>query len=148
MELPPPKAELAGCMWLPRIIAKARLLAAGRLPPDYENRFCHPSGVDGQFLGFFGLSRDEVALLASRPDEEIARWFTSREPGRPEKIQEWNRLAVNLGRPGFPMADRMPVAMSTTYKHLAHLKYEAVFEVLEADERSARGPVANWPAAR
>jgi hypothetical protein len=102
MELPPPKSQLAGCMWLPRIIGKARLIATGRLPPDYEARFGHPSGVDGQFLSFFRLSREDVVRAAAWPDEEISHWFTSREAGRTEKIQEWNQLALNLGRPGFP----------------------------------------------
>lgn len=38
MNLPPPRATLAGCMWLPRILQKGRLLEAGALPADYAER--------------------------------------------------------------------------------------------------------------
>jgi hypothetical protein len=55
MKLPSPMEKLAGCVWLPRIIAKARLLKRGELAPDYVPRFCHPTGIDGQFISFFML---------------------------------------------------------------------------------------------
>jgi hypothetical protein len=72
MKLPPPTETLAGAVWLPRILAKARLLQRGVLPPDYEARFCHPNGVDGQFLSHFDLSREEVLSAAKLSDEEVA----------------------------------------------------------------------------
>ena len=46
---------------------------------------------------------------------------------------------MNLGRPGFPMVERFPVALATAYSHLAELKLETVFEVLEADEQTPNG---------
>lgn len=135
MYLPRPTESLAGCVWLPRIIGKARLLSQNTLPPEYAARFCHPSGVDGQFLAFFALTREELVPISERSDEEVAQWFLS-SSARRAQIAEWNRVAVNLGRPGFPMAERLPVALATSYQHLAGQKLETVFEVLEADEKT------------
>jgi hypothetical protein len=132
--IPGPREQLAGCVWLPRILAKARMLKGGTLAPEYEARFCHPSGVDGHFLAHFGLSREDVVCLAQLQDEAVASWFLARTT--PDGIEKWNHVAANLGRPGFPMAERFPVAMSTTYKHLDPRGIETVFEALEADEKA------------
>lgn len=137
MKLPRPTDTLAGCIWLPRIIAKARLLSSGALPEEYASRFCHPTGVDGQFLSFFGLSRDEVFRAAAFPDEEISRWFLNLGSAANGGVEKWNHIAVNLGRPGYPMSERLPVALSTTYRHLSHLRLETVFAALDADEGPA-----------
>lgn len=132
--LPAPTATLAGCVWLPRILAKARLSAAGQLPEEYAARFGHPGGVDGQFLSFFGLSRADVEGVCGKSDEEVAAWFLDRDGISGSRIQEWNHIAVNLGRTGFPMADRLPIALATSYSHLADRGLETVLSVIEADE--------------
>jgi len=132
MPLPLPRAQLAGCVWLPRILAKARSLQAGTLPPDYAARFCHPGGVDGAFLAHFNFTREDILAAAALPDASIEPWLLVRTT--PARISEWNHIALNLGRPGFPLAERFPVALATTYKHIdAHGK-TTIFEVLEADE--------------
>jgi hypothetical protein len=137
--LPAPRDRLAGCIWLPRIIAKARLLLAGRLPADYAERFCHPTGVDGQFLSFFGLDRAALLAVADESDDAVAAWFAARPAASSARIAEWNELSVNLGRPGFPMANRLPIAKATSYKYLNTGEMETVFEVLEADEALVDG---------
>ena len=134
MNLPRPIDQLAGCVWLPRIIAKARLLSAGTLPDDYVARFCHASGVDGQFISFFNVTKEELLAVCERNNEGVADWFLS-SLARKGRIEEWNGIAVNLGRPGFPMAERFPIALATTYSHLAGRGLTTVFEVLEADEK-------------
>jgi len=134
MKLPSPTERLADCVWLPRILAKARLNLSQRLPPDYESRFCHPSGIDGLFLTFFQLTREQILSACAQTDADVAKWFLSSSE-REAKVADWNHVAVNLGRSGFPMADRLPLALASTYKHLAGGKFETVFEVLEADER-------------
>lgn len=133
MKLPGPRQQLAGCVWLPRILAKARLSKQGALPPDYAARFCHPTGVDGHFLSHFSLTREDILAAAELPESEVLAWLSSR--ARAEHIQEWNRIAVNLGRPGFPMAERLPIALATAYKHIDSRGMTTVFEVLEADEK-------------
>ena len=133
MKLPCPSEELAGCVWLPRILAKARLLQSGELQEDYAARFCHPAGVDGVFLSHFGLSREDIVCAAAMSDDKASEWFSSRNS--PERVELWNQIAVNLGRPGYPMAERFPVALATTYKHVDSRGLTTVFEVLEADEK-------------
>jgi hypothetical protein len=65
--IPLPRDRLAGCVWLPRILAKARMLKTGNLPPEYEARFCHPTGVDGLFLPHFALTQEEIFRQAQLP---------------------------------------------------------------------------------
>lgn len=137
MKLPSPRAQWAGCIWLPRIIAKARLAKHDALEPEYAARFCHPTGVDGQFIGFFRLTKEELLAVCDSSDADIASWFRSLEAASEARIAEWNHIAVNLGRPGFPLAERLPIGLATTYKHLSGRKLETVFEVLEADEENA-----------
>jgi hypothetical protein len=135
-KLPAPRDQQDGCIWLPRILAKARLLLRGQLAPEYAARFCHPGGVDNQFLTHLGLTRDDILFLAELPESEAKAAFLKRIGNDPERIAQWNHVAVNLGRPGFPLAERLPVALLTTYKHLAadSHKFSTVFEVIEADE--------------
>jgi len=134
MKLPSPREKLAGCVWLPRILTKARLTKSGALEAEYASRFCHPTGVDGQFISFFRLTKEDLLEACGGTDEEVATWFTSRKAGSASRIQEWNHVATNLGRPGFPMAERLPVALATAYGHLKDRHLETVFEVLDADE--------------
>jgi len=136
MKLPSPREKLADCVWLPRILAKARLSAAGQLPPEYESRFGHTTGTDGQFLSFFRVTKTDVMAICGQSDSAVAAWFLSLPTATPARIGEWNHLAVNLGRPGFPMAERFPIALATIYKHLAGGKFETIFEILEADEKN------------
>jgi hypothetical protein len=134
VRLPRATDRLAGSMWLPRILAKARLLARGELPEDDVSRFCHPTGVDGHFLSFFGPARGELVAAAAPGGDQASRWFLSLAAAEAGGVERWNHVAVNLGRPGFPMAERLPIALSTTYRHLSHLRLDTVFEALEADE--------------
>jgi len=137
MKLPRPTEKLAGCVWLPRILSKARLLKSGALPPDYVANFCHPKGVDGFFLSHFGLSREDVVTAATLSDDAAAKWFLARAGSSTQSIEAWNQIALNLGRPGYPMAERFPVALATTYKNVAGRGLTTVFEVLEEDEKEA-----------
>ena len=41
---------------------------------------------------------------------------------------------MNLGRPGFPLEERFSIGLATAYAHVAHLKPENIFTMLEADE--------------
>ena len=136
IKLPAPRDQLAGCVWLPRILAKARLLLHGQLPPEYADRFCHSSGIDNQFLSHLGLSRDDILTLAELPDAEASEAFLKRIGDHQDRIEKWNHVAINLGRPGYPLAERLPIALATTYQHLSagKHKFSTVFEVLEVDE--------------
>lgn len=132
--IPPPRARLADCVWLPRILAKARLFREGRLPPDYAARFGVVDGVDSVFLGHFGLTRDDLIAVAPLTDAGVAAWFTSLASATPQRIAEWNHLSDHLGKPGYPLEARFPVGLATTYAHLAHRKPETILLMLEMDE--------------
>lgn len=134
MKLPPPEARIADCVFLPRIIAKARALKAGLLPHEYAERFGAPDAVDGLFLKFFSLRADQIVEAAELDDAAVAQWFTALPTGTAARISKWNHTALNLGRPGFPMAERLPVALSTKYRHLAGRGIKTIFEMLNADE--------------
>ncbi len=133
MKLPSPFEKLAGCVWLPRIITKARMLHRGELPQEYAVRFCDPNGVDGQFLSYFHLEKNDILFIAQLSDAAISEWFTKRFSGT--EIETWNHLAVNLGRSGFPMAERLSLGLASAYRNVSGLGLETVFDVLEADER-------------
>ena len=87
-----------------------------------------------QFLEHLGLSKEEILAAAMLLDSEIPAWLESRV-GR-ERVEKWNHIALNLGRPGFPMAERLPVALATSYKHIDPQGKTTIFEVLEADEEA------------
>ncbi len=135
--LPSPRERLADCMWLPRFLAKARQMQAGELPPDYAARFCAPDSVDHYFLAHFALSKDD-ALDAVRLHPEAAdfgAWFQRLPTAKPEHVAQWNALAEQLGRPGFPMAERFNQIRPTLYARLENV--ETIFDLIEGDE---------WPA--
>lgn len=129
--LPDPRERLAGCLWLPRVIAKARLVRAGGLPADYSERFCHPTSIDGQFLSFFGISREALLGVADATDAGVATWFTGLPAATPQRIAEWNRLAGNLGEPGLPLREPLPRAKAVAYRDVETEEIETVFELLQ-----------------
>lgn len=134
--LPTPYEQLAGCVWLPRIIAKARQITLGELPQEYVARFGQPDGADGQFLEFFSLTAADIIRAAKWSDAEIIAWFKALPSAQGNRIDLWNHVAVNLGRPGFPMAQRLPVALATKYSHLAGRNIDTIYAMLAADEES------------
>ncbi|MSU64812.1 MAG: DUF5069 domain-containing protein [Opitutus sp.] len=89
MKLRRPTDKLAGCVWLPRFIDKARHHLAGTLDPDYVRPFCHPLATDGVFLAHFALAKEEVigqVAAANGSDELVAAWFAQRPQCTPERI--------------------------------------------------------------
>jgi len=110
-------------------------LQGGVLQEDYAASFCNPKGVDGVFLAHFGLSREAILSAAALTNAKAAEWFLSRTTT--EQRAHWNHTALNLGRPGYPMAERFPVALATTYKNVDARGFSTVFEVLEADEKDS-----------
>jgi hypothetical protein len=134
MPIPAPRDRLADCVWLPRIIAKARLQRVGKLPPEYEVRFGGPGGVDEVLLSHFGITKGDVVNASTLTDDAVAAWFSALPRATPERIQEWNHIAVNLGKPGFPLEARLPLGLATKYAHVAHRKPDSIFAMLEADE--------------
>ena len=125
---------MAGCVWLPRLIAKARLLQADMLPDDYMLRFCAPTGVDGHFLSFFNLTCDDILAISPHTNRAVLAWFKALPTAKPARVKKWNVLAENLGRPGHSMADRVEYAKLHVIAHLDTSAVETIFDVIELDE--------------
>lgn len=113
---------------------KARLVASGELPDSYAAFFCHTKGVDGQFMSFFSLDREQIVGVAELNDQEVKEWFLSLPQVNLKRIEEWNNMAENFGRDGFPMQEQLKKGLMSSYSHLAHLNLDTVFDVLEADD--------------
>ena len=97
---------LAGIVWLPRFVDKARHHLAGSLHPDFSRPFCHPLATDGVFLAHFEIDRNEIlwVIADSRGgDEPIGGWFMQRPQCSTERVREWNSLAPNIGKEGYPV---------------------------------------------
>lgn len=116
--LPQPTEKLAGCVWLPRFIAKVRLHEAGILDGDYQLAFCHSRGVDGRFLEHFNLDKDDAirAILGSASDAECEQWFTSLPEVTSEHIDAWNEFAPLIGRPGHPGERELAFMLRRIYR--------------------------------
>jgi len=99
-----PRAQLAGCCWLPRYADKVRLYMSGRLPFLYRVALGSRLGVDGYFLRHFQLSRQDFVrgIAKSEDDEALARWFLARPGVTSQRIADWNRRAPHFGAPGQP----------------------------------------------
>lgn len=115
-------------------MAKARLITSGELSSEYAPFFCHPKGVDGQFLSFFSISREQIVDVAQRNDQAVEAWFQALPQVSPDRIEEWNHLAGNFGRSGFPMEEQLKKGLENSYSQVAHLNLDNVFDVLDADD--------------
>ncbi len=115
--LPKPTEILAGCVWLPRFIAKARRHAAGELKDDYLLAFCHPRGVDGRFLAHFDLEQEATlsAIVNCTDVQEVERWFKAQPSVTAERIAAWNELAPKIGSPGHPGERELKFILRRTY---------------------------------
>jgi hypothetical protein len=100
-----PTDKLADCVWLPRLVDKARLYLRGALAEAFVQPFCHPLATDGLFLKHFALDKESLlaAVTAAADDVALAAWFTSQPQVTAHSIALWNELAPNLGKDGYPM---------------------------------------------
>ncbi len=137
MHLRRPSDRLAGCTWLARFVDKARNHLAGTLEPDYAQPFCHPLATDGAFLTHFGLGKEEIipAIAQSAGDDAaVAAWFEARPLSSRERIEAWNALAPNLGKPGQPVSRSFQWGMKHYYKGCTDPRVVSVFTAIAYDE--------------
>ena len=138
MQLRRPTARLADVCWLPRFIDKARAHLDGTLPPEYARRFADSKGIDGVFMRHFGLTKEaliEAVRASNGSDIAVAKWFYAQPGVTDDKVNEWNRTAPEIGRPGNPGFEVFQWAVQNIYKAAPYSGVESVFEVIEADER-------------
>jgi hypothetical protein len=132
---------LEGCYHLPRFIDKTRLHLAGNLAPEYERAYCHPRGLDGTFLGHFGIGKDTIigAIRDLPNDAEVGTWFVTRVADFEMRRSSWELLAPRLGLPGEPMHDVLLWAMKNVYIECRDPAIDTVFKVLDWDEGRLNG---------
>ena len=137
MQLRRPSARLVDVCWLPRFIDKARAHLDGTLPPEYARRFGDSKGIDGVFLRHFGLEKEafvEAVRTAAGSDIAVAKWFYHQPGVTDAKVNEWNRTAPEIGRPGQVGYELLQFVTQKIYKDAPYTGVESVFEVIEADE--------------
>ena len=134
--LPTPRETLAGCVWLPRFLAKARLLLADRLPPAYADRFGHPDGVDGNFFRFFGVTHEQMmdGFRQGPEDAAFVAWFQKLPGVDAARVAGWNDFAEKLGRPGYPMAERLAEVRPQMAARFDTTQIHSIFDLITADE--------------
>ena len=98
--------KLGGIVWIPRMLRKIRLNAAGRLPADFQANL--GKGFDGRCVRFLGVSYDALAELVVKgaTDDEALAWVLS-NGSRPneEQITVWNEF---MGKRGWRDTDQPP----------------------------------------
>jgi hypothetical protein len=128
----------------PRLARRLHVVAADNCQGQIVAKRRSSSGLRRQILPsdrrgwpvceFFGLTKSDILAAARLTDDAVALWFKEFAASRPGIISQWNELALNLGKTGFPMAERLPVALATFYQNLDPAKISSVFEAIEADE--------------
>jgi hypothetical protein len=142
MQLRTPSDQLAGVCWLPRFIDKVRKFLDGTLPPEYALRLGESRAMDGVFLRHFGLTKQQVleAVRASAGnDGSVLEWFRAQPGVTADRINKWNQLAPNIGRPGHLGHELFRQLVTEVYPGAPYTGVESVFEVIEADE------YGSWP---
>jgi len=132
-----PLEKLADCYYLARLIDKIRLELVGQLSEDYRPYLFHRHGADTQFMNYFGLAKEELieAVKATNNDDaRMTAWFVQRTAVDEQKRNNWNELAVNLGKQGYPMAKTLIWAKENLLPHCTDPNIDTVFKAIERDE--------------
>ncbi len=136
-EIRSPLEKLAGCYYLARFTHKIRLALAGELPEDYRPYLFHPHGVDTRFMNFFALTKEDMleAVKASGDDDaKMAAWFEQRTGLTEERRNDWNQLALNFGKQGYPMVKTLAWAKQNLLPRCTDPNIDTVFKAIEWDE--------------
>ena len=93
-----PYEKLGGIHYLPRMIDKIRLHAAGELPAEYHGNL--GSGFDARCLSFLWVEYPALVerVKAGGTDEEILEWaFAQGRKPSDEEIEIWNEFMRKRG---------------------------------------------------
>ncbi|HWL53569.1 MAG TPA: DUF5069 domain-containing protein [Chthoniobacteraceae bacterium] len=97
--LPSPYEALRGLIYFPRMIAKIRLHAAGRLPETYHANL--GEGFDGRCVRFLGVEYETLkaeTLKSEASDESLLEWcFRSGRRPNEEEIMIWSEFLMKRG---------------------------------------------------
>ena len=88
-------------------------------------------------MNYFGLAKEElveVVKVSNHDDAIIAEWFTQKTSLDEGKRNQWNELAVNLGKQGYPMAKTLIWAKENLLPQCKDPNIDTVFKAIEWDE--------------
>ena len=90
--------KLGGIVWIPRMLRKIRMNAAGRLPAEYQPFL--GKGFDGRCVRFLGIDYDRLVarVLEGTTDGEVLVWI--RQHGTQltvEQVGVWNEFMTKRG---------------------------------------------------
>jgi Domain of unknown function (DUF5069) len=102
--------RLAGCMWLGRLIDKARQYeAAGIVAGEMLGEYMYGDGdyMDAKLLRFLGLHDSQISqIVRDEPDDELAaRRIVERSGKTPEQCAAFNRAFARGNAPFLAMMD-------------------------------------------
>ena len=110
--------------------------ALGTLPEEFHRYLFHPKGLDGVFLNYFGLTKEDIVEAVQRfqdDDSGIESWFNHRVGSDQRFRTDWNDLALNLGKTGYPMAESFPKAKKDIH-NCDDPSIDTCFKLLDWDE--------------
>ncbi len=136
MQLPHPLAQLAGCCWLARHVAKTRVFLSGELPFTYQLAFGKRTGIDGYFFRHFGLNKTQMlTAIRARPDHAVvAEWFLQQPGVTPDRIAAWNHFAPLLGVKGHPAYLTRLIVTPFLYPKARRQPVDGLFAAIVQDE--------------
>lgn len=136
MKLPHPQEKLAGCVWLPRFIAKIRIFLKGDLPASYRVAFGSRVGIDGYFLHHFQIQLPQlvVAVRRASSEDEVAKWFLSQPGVTSSAIAEWNIFSSTIGAPGHKGRITLHIVKWFLYPKSCFRTPRSLFEAIVIDE--------------
>jgi hypothetical protein len=90
--------KAGGIVWIPRMLRKIRLRAAGKLHADFQANV--GKGFDLRCVRFLGVSHDAVVerVLKGDTDEQVVAWCME-NGSRPtaDQIEVWNEYMTKRG---------------------------------------------------
>jgi Domain of unknown function (DUF5069) len=90
--------KLGGFVWIPRMLRKIRLRAAGKLPDGFQDNM--GKGFDGRCVRFLGVSYDEVVerVVAGASDQDVVTWILEKGTKHTDEgIAVWNEFMTKRG---------------------------------------------------
>jgi gluconokinase len=135
-------AKTGRLVYFGRMLDKIRLLAAGRLPEDFQKNV--GIGFDGRCCNFLRVKHADVTArtLQGGTDEEILAWCHEHGGARSdEECEVWNGFMMKRG---WRDAGREILLRRIVESNLSAKPIETMFDYIEYDEERDPGATRPW----
>lgn len=125
---------MAGWVYLPRFVDKARLHLAGKLHKDYQENFT--KGFDGAWLKSSGVTAEQFidVVKNSITDGQVADWVSKNVKRTDAQKAEFNNFVLNRGRDADDVRERLKMRLKEA--NLSHrTDIETFVDFIDADEK-------------